>query len=35
MLFLRLMVIEPDKQGDADEGQQELEGYDENVYHNC
>ena len=31
---LRLVVVVPDKQGYASEGQQKLEGYDENVYHN-
>ena len=28
------MVVVPDEQAYADEGQQELEGYDENVDHN-
>ena len=28
------MVVVPDKQAHANEGQQELEGYDENVDHN-
>ena len=32
--FLRLMVVVPDEQTHASEGKQELEGYDENVYHN-
>ena len=27
------MVVVPDEQAYADEGQQELKGYDENVYH--
>jgi hypothetical protein len=31
---LRLMIVVPDKQTYASEGKQELEGYDENVYHN-
>jgi translation elongation factor EF-1beta len=28
------MVVVPDEQGHTDESEQELEGYDENVYHN-
>jgi hypothetical protein len=28
------MVVVPDEQSYASEGQQELKGYDENVYHN-
>ena len=31
---LRLMVVVPDEQAYTDESEQELEGYDENVYHN-
>ena len=31
---LRLMVVVPNEQAHAEESQQELEGYDENVYHN-
>ena len=27
------MVVVPDEQAHTDEGKQELEGYDENVYH--
>ena len=28
------MVVVPDEQTHTDESEQELEGYDENVYHN-
>ena len=28
------MIVVPDEQTHASEGKQELEGYDENVYHN-
>ena len=31
---LCFVVVVPDKQTHTDEGEQELEGYDENVYHN-
>ena len=31
---LRLVVVMPDEQTNADEGQEKLEGYDENVNHN-
>ena len=33
-MSLRLMVVVPDKQSHTSEGKQELEGHDENVYHN-
>ena len=32
---LHLMVVMPDEQAHTDESEQEFEGYDENVYHNC
>ena len=31
---LRFVVVVPDEQAHTDEGKQELEGYDENIYHN-
>jgi len=33
-MFLRLVVVVPDEQTYASEGQQKLEGYDKNVCHN-
>ena len=31
---LRIMVVVPDEQAHTDESEHELEGYDENGYHN-
>jgi translation elongation factor EF-1beta len=33
-LPLVLVIVVSDEQGHADEGQQKLNGYDDNVYHN-